>query len=137
MRGGFLDTNILLYSISARPEERPKRLRAIELLDLSDHSLSTQVLQEFFVQSTRPTKVDAIPTEDARLLVQAFMRFRTQDITVAIVMAALDIAARHSLSYWDSAIVAAAQALNCETLYSEDMSHGTTIGGTTIVNPFR
>ncbi len=65
------------------------------------------------------------------------MRFRVQDVTPAIVMAALDIAARHSLSYWDSAIVAAAQALNCATLYSEDMSHGMKIGGTTIVNPFR
>lgn len=81
--------------------------------------------------------MDAIPTDEARLLVQAFMRFRIQDVTPAIVMAALDIAARHSLSYWDSAIVAAARALNCETLYSEDMSHGMTIGETTIVNPFR
>ena len=50
--------------------------------------------------------------------------------------AALDIKARHRLSYWDAAIVAAAQALGCETLYSEDMAHGMTIGGTRIVYPF-
>ena len=37
---------------------------------------------------------------------------------------ALEIRASHRLSYWDAAIVAAARALGCEELYSEDMSHG-------------
>ena len=41
------------------------------------------------------------------------------------------------LSYWDAAIVAAARALGCQKLYSEDMSHGREIEGVTIINPFR
>lgn len=52
-------------------------------------------------------------------------------------MAALEIKAQHGFSYWDSAIVAAARALGCQELFSEDLSHGQQIGGLTIVNPFR
>jgi predicted nucleic acid-binding protein len=41
------------------------------------------------------------------------------------------------LSYWDAAIVAAARAMGCRELISEDMAHGLEIEGVTIVNPFR
>jgi predicted nucleic acid-binding protein len=41
------------------------------------------------------------------------------------------------LSFWDSAIVAGARAAGCRELYSEDLSHGRTIDGVTIINPFR
>jgi predicted nucleic acid-binding protein len=50
---------------------------------------------------------------------------------------ALEIGAAAGLSYWDAAIVAAARALGCRELLSEDMSHGQEINGVTIVNPFR
>jgi predicted nucleic acid-binding protein len=50
---------------------------------------------------------------------------------------ALSIRQAHGLSYWDSAIIAAAQALGCERLYSEDLTHGRQIEGVEIFNPFR
>jgi predicted nucleic acid-binding protein len=50
---------------------------------------------------------------------------------------ALRIKVRHRLSYWDAAIVAAARALGCEEVYSEDMTHGQDVEGTIIDNPFR
>jgi predicted nucleic acid-binding protein len=43
----------------------------------------------------------------------------------------------NGFSYWDSAIMAAARALGCRILYSEDMSHGRQVEGITIINPFR
>jgi hypothetical protein len=49
----FLDTNILLYSISRDPIETTKRDRAVALIDEGDNALSVQVLQEFYVQATR------------------------------------------------------------------------------------
>jgi predicted nucleic acid-binding protein len=52
-------------------------------------------------------------------------------------LAALEIKAQHGFSYWDSAIIAAARALGCQELFSEDLSHGQQIGSLTIVNPFR
>ncbi|MCB1544251.1 MAG: PIN domain-containing protein [Methylobacteriaceae bacterium] len=132
----FLDTNILLYSISDAPDERAKRERAIALLRTGRCALSAQVIQEFYWQATRPTKSGPLAHEEALALVQSFMRFRFQDTTAALIIAALDIKPRYRLSYWDAAIVAAAQALGCGTLYSEDMAHGMSIGATRVVNPF-
>jgi predicted nucleic acid-binding protein len=133
----FLDTNILLYSISRDPAESAKRDRAIALIDGEDNALSVQVLQEFYVQATRPTRPDALPHDIAAGLIRTWLRFKVQDITVPIMTRALDIKAAHRLSYWDAAIVAAAGALGCRDLYSEDMAHGREVGGVTIINPFR
>ena len=133
----FLDTNILLYSISREPTEAAKRERAIALMDQDDGALSVQVLQEFYVQATRPTRRDAIPHDIATGLIATWTRFAIQDITMGILAAAFDIKARHGFSYWDSAIIAAAGALGCRTLYSEDMAHGRVVAGVRIVNPFR
>ena len=137
MTSRFLDTNILLYSISRDPSEAGKRDRAVALLSERENALSVQVLQEFYVQATRPTRRDAVSHEIAVELIDAWLRFPIQEITVAIVSEALRIKARHQLSYWDAAIVAAARALGCREIYSEDMSHGRDIEGTVIVNPFR
>jgi predicted nucleic acid-binding protein len=133
----FLDTNILLYSISRDPAETAKRERAIALLERDGGALSVQVLQEFYVQATRPTRPDPLPHEIAVALIQTWTRFRVQEITLSILTGALEIKSAHGFSYWDSAIVAAARALGCRELYSEDMSHGREIEGLVIINPFR
>jgi predicted nucleic acid-binding protein len=133
----FLDTNILLYSISRDPPEAAKRERATALLDADDNGLSVQVLQEFYVQATRPTRPDALPHDIAAGLIRTWLRFKVQEITVPIMTEALRIKATYSFSYWDAAIVAAARALGCRELYSEDMTHGREVEGTTIINPFR
>jgi predicted nucleic acid-binding protein len=136
MTSRFLDTNILLYSITSNPADAAKRARASAVIDEKGNALSVQVLQEFYVQATRPTRRDAISHEAAAGLVRRWLRFPVQDITVAIMSEALRIKVRHQLSYWDAAIVAAARALGCREIYSEDMSHGRDIEGTVIVNPF-
>jgi predicted nucleic acid-binding protein len=133
----FLDTNVLLYSISRDAREAVKRDRAVALLERDDGALSVQVLQEFYVQATRSTRPDPLPHDIAAGLIATWTRFTVQDITLPILMGALEITTLHGLSYWDSAIVAAARALGCRELYSEDMSHGQQIDGVTVVNPFR
>jgi predicted nucleic acid-binding protein len=65
------------------------------------------------------------------------MRFRVQEITLSILTGALEIKATHGFSYWNSAIIAAARALGCRELYSEDMTRGREVEGVAIVNPFR
>jgi predicted nucleic acid-binding protein len=133
----FLDTNILLYSISRDPAEAAKREQAIALLDDDDGALSVQVLQEFYVQATRATRPDPLPHQIAAGLIATWTRFRVQDVTLSILTGALEIKAAHGFSYWDSAVIAAARALGCRLLYSEDMSHGREVEGIAIVNPFR
>jgi predicted nucleic acid-binding protein len=133
----FLDTNILLYSISRDAAEAAKRSRAIDLIDGDQNALSVQVLQEFYVQATRPTRTDALSHDTATALVRTWLRFQVQEITVPLMIHALKIKAAYRLSYWDAAIVAAARALGCRELYSEDMIDGRDIEGTVIVNPFQ
>jgi predicted nucleic acid-binding protein len=133
----FLDTNILLYSISNNPTEAGKRARAVALLDADDNALSVQVLQEFYVQATRPTRPDALPHDVAAGLIRTWLRFRLQENTVPVMLDALGIKERHGISFWDAAIVAAARALGCRELCSEDMADGCDYEGTTVVNPFR
>ena len=131
----FLDTNILLYSISQDPAESPKRDRALALLDDDSGSLSIQVLQEFYVQATRSSR--AVPHELAAGLIEAWSRFRIQDMTLPVLKVALRVRKAYGLSFWDSAIVAAALALGCDRVYTEDLTHGQVIDGLAIIDPFR
>jgi predicted nucleic acid-binding protein len=133
----FLDTNILLYSVSSAQNERTKRETAERLLLEPDNALSVQVLQEFYAQATRPTRAARLTHETAVRLIGTWLRFPVQSMTVAVMSDALDIKAAAGLSYWDAAIVAAAKALGCRELFSEDMADGRDIGGVRIVNPFR
>src|SRR5947208_6074569 len=133
----FFDTNILLYSISREAAEAAKRERAVTLLDGEDGALSVQVLQEFYVQATRPTRTPPLSHDVATGLIRRWTRFRVQEINLSILNAAMEIKAAHGFSYWDSAIIAAARALGCRELYSEDMSHGQEVERVVIVNPFR
>jgi predicted nucleic acid-binding protein len=133
----FLDTNVLLYSISRNPDESFKRERAIALLDEESGALSVQVLQEFYVQATRTSRADAIPHEFAAGLIEAWCRFSIQDLTMPVLNAALQIRRAYGFSYWDSTIVAAARTLGCDRLYTEDLNHGQRVEGLAIIDPFR
>ena len=133
----FLDTNVLLYSISTVEGERAKRDIARELLDRDDNVLSVQVLQEFYVQSTRATRTDALSHDLAVGLVRTWLRFPVQPITVDVLQLALDLKARHAWSYWDSAVVAASQVAGCSELMTEDLEAGQQVSGVTIRDPFK
>jgi predicted nucleic acid-binding protein len=133
----FVDTNVLLYSVSRNPSDARKRDQAIALLEQDDIALSAQVLQEFYAQATRLTRPSPLSHALAVGFIDTWCRFPIQDITLSIVRAALQIRARHGFSYWDSAVIAAARALGCDELLTEDLSHGRIVEGVTIVNPFR
>jgi predicted nucleic acid-binding protein len=106
------------------------------LLDRGDGGLSVQVLQEFYVQATRPSRTKALPHDVAVALMRTWTRFAIQDITPPIMDHALRLKRGYQLSYWDSAIIAAASALGCGTLYSEDLQHEQQIDALRICNPF-
>ena len=133
----FLDTNILIYSISRDPAEAAKRERAIELLDDDSGSLSVQVLQEFYVQATRASRANPVSHAIAVELIEMWSRFRIQDMTLGVLHSALRIRQTYRFSFWDSAVIAAAVALGCDRLYTEDLAHGQVVEGVAIVNPFR
>jgi predicted nucleic acid-binding protein len=133
----FIDTNVLLYSISRDAAEARKHDVAVALLEADDLALSVQVLQEFYVQATRATRKDRLEHDIAAGLVHTWLRFRVQDVTLQVMLEALEFGSRHALSYWDAAILAAARASGCAELLSEDLAHGRQIEGVLISNPFR
>jgi len=133
----FLDTNILIYSIGTAMDETAKTAKAIALLERDDCVLSVQVLQEFYVQATRASRLTPLPHKAATDLIRTWLRFQIQDNTLSVFQNALTIRATHGFSYWDSNIVASAIAAGCTDLYTENLSHGRQIESVRIINPFR
>ena len=133
----FVDTNVLLYAVSRDPEEQEKANRANDILAGRDVALSVQVLQEFYVQATRDSWPDPLSHEQATQLVESFLRFPVQEITTAVMLAALATRQRFGISYWDAAIVEAGRALGCDVVLSENLRDGENYAGVRVENPFR
>jgi predicted nucleic acid-binding protein len=131
----FADTNIFVYAASQAAEDRGKKRTARELLTGEDIGLSAQVLQEFYAAATAKDRL-GISAEEAKRAVEAMSAFPVAPITADLVKEAITLSAAHRLSYWDAAIVAAAQSLGCRVLYSEDLNSGQKFGSLTIKNPF-
>jgi predicted nucleic acid-binding protein len=132
----FLDTNVLLYSVSSAPPDAKKCAVASEMMRRRDCVISVQVLHEFFHQATRPSRPDPMTVEIAIELVDSWRRFAVVENTADIMAAGMAICRDNRLSIWDALIVAAAQAARCETLMTEDLSHGQRFGYIVVENPF-
>jgi predicted nucleic acid-binding protein len=134
----FVDTNVLVYVRDASdPEKQGTAAAWIEHLWTSAGGrLSVQVLQEYYVTTTR--KLDpGLPAEEARQDVRDLAAWRPIRIDEEIVEAAWRLEDRYQLTFWDSLIVAAAQAASCEVLLTEDLQHGLEIDGLLIADPFQ
>ena len=132
----FVDTNVLLYAVSGLEEDADKRRRARELLTERDLAVSVQVLQEFYSQATRPTRPERLTHDEAVRVLRPILSFPVQAITIEVFQSALAIRRCFGLSYWDSAILAAARKLRCDAVYSEDLSAEQDYGGLRVINPF-
>lgn len=132
----FVDTNVLLYAASILPEAEAKRLRARELLAKPNLAVSVQVLQEFYHQATRVTRPGRLSDDDAMRFLEPVLEMRVQSVTLGVFRDAVLTRRRFGLSYWDAAILAAARALGCDAVYSEDMSAEQDYGGIRVINPF-
>ena len=131
----FLDTNVLVYAAAGREKEAAKRARALDLIDEVDFGLSAQVLQEFYVTVVRKVEAPLSPAE-ALEWIEQLEAFPCQPLDSGLVKLGVEISQRYRISYWDGAIVAAAEALGARTLFTEDLNHDQTYGAVRVVNPF-
>jgi len=135
-----VDTNVLVYFLDA--DEPTKQAHAIALLDkLAKDATPTvlpwQVAVEFLSFLRRRQNEGKITAADTRRnLTQMEAMFPIVLPSQPILAASLDLSARHSLSHWDSLLLAACIADGITTLYSEDLSDRTTYDSVTVVNPF-
>ena len=131
----FLDTNILLYAALGRDHAGHRWDRAREIALSEDYCTSGQVLAEFYNVSTRKGAPPLSP-QKAREWVRVVAMKPCQPVTPDVVLAGIDHAHRYQLSYWDGAIIAAAERIGARVLYSEDLNHGQTYGSVRVENPF-
>jgi predicted nucleic acid-binding protein len=132
----FIDTNILLYAVCPGTHERAKAEKARDILRGDHLTLSVQVLQEFYVQATRPTRTQPLSHADAAALITLWLRFHVVELSVRLMQSALRLKDRYQTSYWDAAILAAADTAGCTELLSEDLNPGQTYEGVRVINPF-
>lgn len=98
--------------------------------------LSVQVLEEFYVQATRRSRRDRLSHEQAAILIESWLRFRVQEITVEVLQNALASCARFGISFWDASIVECARLTGCSVILSEDLQHNMNFAGVRVENPF-
>jgi len=131
----FFDTNVLIYAAVGHHSDPSKYLKARRLIADADYSTSGQVLAEFYVNVTRNIP-SPLTLEKAAQWVTTLSRKPCQEIDSAVVMRGIAHAQRYQLSYWDGAIIAAAERLQVETLYTEDLNHNQLYGTVRAINPF-
>jgi predicted nucleic acid-binding protein len=133
----FVDVGVLLASEDGRePARQRAALRWLALLwERRCGRVSMQVLNEFYVAATRQAK--PMMMGDARAEVRRYQHWQPWPQDGATFEAAFAMEARYGLSYWDSLILAAAQAQGCRYLLSEELPEGQRYEGVTVLNPFK
>ena len=132
----FVDTNVLLYAVDAGDPRKQRAAMAWrnELWRSRRGRVSYQVLQEFYAQAVRKSPRQA---EAARAEVRDLFAWNPIAVDEAVIETAWGLQERYSLSFWDALIAAAAHALGCTFLLTEDLSHGQLLDGVRVVDPFR
>ena len=71
------------------------------------------------------------------MFLESIRGFPVHYVTFEVFRSAVSISGGFGLSYWDGAILAAARACGCDTVYSEDLSDHQDYDGVNVINPFR
>ena len=132
MPASFFDTNVLVYLASG---DAAKADRAEAVVAAGD-AISVQVLNEITNISRRKMKMSWTDTHAFLEMLRSLLTVHS--LTVEIHETGLRLAERYGFSTYDAMIAASALHAGCDTLWSEDMQHGMTLGeGLRIVDPFR
>lgn len=131
----FVDTNVLIYAVD---EAHPKKQAAAAawraaLWKTQRGRVSFQVLQEFYVKVTQKWPETS---GQARAEVRDLLTWNPVAVNSDMMESAWKLQDRFRFSFWDSLIVAAAQAAECRYLLTEDLQHDQELDGLTVVNPF-
>lgn len=134
----FVDTNVIVYAYD-KDAGKKHRIAVDIMKDLwrsGRGTISTQILQEFFVTLTK--KISApMDISVVRETIRRLSKWDVAIIDVDTIIRATELQERYNYSFWDSLVVAAAIASGVRTIFSEDLSDGQTIEGITIKNPFQ
>ena len=130
MSGIFLDSNVILYLLSADQHKAD----TAEALLTRNPTISVQVLNEVTSVCLRKLKMPWPEIHELLNAVKATCQI--VPLTVETHGQAMQIAQQHQLSFYDAHILAAAQACGATALMTEDLHNGQTVQGIEIQNPF-
>jgi predicted nucleic acid-binding protein len=130
-----VDTNVLAYAEGLDDDHRRRMAqRVLGGVSPDDLTIPVQVLGELFNIFRRKMRLSATAAGER---IQIWRDIAAcPDTSLVILLSAITIAQSHDLSTWDAVILAAAAEAGCRVLLSEDMQHGFTWSGVTVVNPF-
>lgn len=132
----FVDSNVIIYSIDGREPRKQHQCR--EWLRLLAQRrilmISPQVCAE--TRNAGAKKLRISPDAIAKI-VRGLLPWCQAPLTAAEVSAALDLAHRWNLSWWDALLLASAQASKCTHFLSEDSQTAPVIDGLRFVDPFK
>ena len=133
----FVDTNILIYAhdLDAGARHDIAAVAVEELWKNENGVMSTQVLQEFYVNVTRIIP-KPLTRAHARGIIENYLTWHIEVNEPDVVLMATQIEERHGLSFWDALIIAAASRAKVDKILTEDLNHGQKIEGILIENPF-
>jgi len=131
----FIDSNVWVYLFSNN--ENPKAKVVEKFLDdntvKSVFVTSCQVVNEV----CNVLKRHRLAEEKIRTVIESITSIcLIQDISKEVCLLASTLRERHSLSFWDSIIVATAKTAGCSSLISEDMHDGLVLDKLRIKNIF-
>jgi predicted nucleic acid-binding protein len=131
-----LDTNVLAYAEGiGDAARRDATMQLLDRLPPERVLLPVQVLGELYRVLTGKAKVSPVT---ARIVVQQWAdSFDVADSTWAAFQSAFDLAVDHGLSICDALILAVTAENRCRLLLTEDLHHGFTWRGVTVINPYR
>lgn len=133
----FVDTNILVYAYDSGAGIKHEKAREqLETLWRERSGvLSTQVLQEFYVNVRRKAR-NPVSAEQSRGLIGDYLAWNPIVNDGALLLSALECETRYQVSFWDAMILAAAHRSGASILLSEDFSDGQQYGTVQALNPF-
>ncbi|OJX19563.1 MAG: hypothetical protein BGO82_07505 [Devosia sp. 67-54] len=131
----MIDTNIIAYAASRAAEDARKAAHARDLIKKLDFAISGQILQEFYVTVTRKMRV-RLSHEEALDWLDLLNELPCVGIDPSLVRRGAVIAETNRISYWDGAVIAAAERSGASILYTEDLNHNQLYGAVRVLNPF-
>jgi len=127
----FIDTNVLIYAFAKGDPRTP----TAEKILTEGGAFSVQVLNEFARVSHHKLGVDWNEIARRLKLVRSLLD-PPAPLTEQLHDAARDIARSRKIAFYDALTVAAALAVNCEELLTEDLQAGAKFSALTVRNPF-
>ena len=131
-----LDTNILVYFEGINGHDKQRAiLRLLGQLPKDAVGVPLQALCELHRVLRKKTKLTAIKARSA--VIGWTDAYPTIETTQRAMLVAMDLCAQHQVVIWDALIMAVSADAGCRVLLSEDLHHGFTWHGLTVINPFR